>query len=129
MIIALEFVGATVLNARTNDMSTRLEAVDGTFRRLINGEPAILIDPECKVLRSACISEYHFRKLKVSGGERYAEEPNKTHPHGDIAEALQYLLLGGGEGKAAVGHGNDALARPNAPAIQPQGRIWTPFNT
>lgn len=106
-IIADVFVGTTVLNARTNDMTTRLEAADGTFRRLVNGEPAIIIDPACKVLRAACISEYHFRKLKVAGAERYTDEPNKTHPHGDAAEGLQYLLLGGGEGSAAT-RGTDA---------------------
>lgn len=128
-IIAAVFVGTTVLNARTNDLSTRLEAADGTFRRMVNGEPAILIDPKCKTLRSACISEYHFRKLKVAGGERFAEEPNKTHPHGDIAEALQYLLLGGGEGRAATGNGTDPLARPNAPSIVVPTRSWSPFTS
>jgi hypothetical protein len=121
------FNGVTVLNALTNDLTTRLEAVDGTFRRMVNGEPAILIDPKCKILRSACISEYHFRKMKVAGAERYSDEPNKTHPHGDAAEALQYLLLGGGEGNAAT-RGSDApgAGMPQGPIKPPV--IWTPFN-
>jgi hypothetical protein len=126
-IIADVFNGVTVLNALTNDLTTRLEAVDGTFRRMVNGEPAILIDPKCKILRSACISEYHFRKMKVAGAERYSDEPNKTHPHGDAAEALQYLLLGGGEGNAAT-RGSDApgAGMPQGPIKPPV--IWTPFN-
>ena len=129
-IIADTFVGTTVLNARTNDMATRLEAVDGTFRRMINGGPAIVIHPKCKTLRSACISEYHFRKMKVSGGERYTEEPNKSHPHGDIAEALQYLLLGGGEGRATTGVVNSEVpqwGQQPGPSITPK-KIWTPFD-
>lgn len=126
MIIAAIFVGVTVLNARTNDMTTRLKAVEDVLGRLVNGEPALLLDPKCKTLRAACISEYHFRKLKVAGAARFAEEPNKTHPHGDIAEALQYLLLGGGEGRADTGSSNDPMSRPNAPAITPV-KIWTPF--
>jgi hypothetical protein len=39
---------------------------------------------------------YRYRKLQVSGGERYSDEPEKnkySHPH----DALQYLLLGAGE--------------------------------
>jgi len=102
-IIAEAFVGVTVLNARTNDMTTRLAVVENAFQRMVNGDPALVIHPRCKTLRAACISEYHFRKMKVAGGDRYAEEPNKTHPHGDIAEALQYLMLGGGEGGAGDG--------------------------
>lgn len=125
-IIAAEFKGTTVLNARTNDMTTRLHAVDSTFTRMINGEPAIIIHPRCKVLRAACISEYHFRRMKVAGTARYAEEPEKTHPHGDAAEGLQYLLLGGGEGRADTGTSND-WGRTNAPAITPTPKIWTPF--
>lgn len=121
-IIQDVFVGTTVLNAMTNDMATRLEAVDGTFRRLVNGEPAIVIDPACKTLRSACINEYHFRRLKVAGGARYADAPNKTHPHGDIAEALQYLLLGGGEGRAATG--STAVAFGQAITVR---NDWSPY--
>ena len=124
-IIAQVFVGTTVLNAMTNEMATRLEAVDGTFRRMINGDTAIVIHPRCETLRAACISEYHFRKLKVAGGERFAEEPNKTHPHGDIAEALQYLLLGGGEGRAATSSGSNDWSQKGA--INPK-KIWTPFD-
>jgi hypothetical protein len=94
----------TVLPARTNDPSTRIEAVDGCFRRLINGGPAILIHPDCKQLRMACISEYKYRKLKLPG-DQYADEPMKLHPWSDLADSLQYLLLGGGEGRATMGNG------------------------
>lgn len=128
-IIAAEFNGVTVLNARTNEIKTRMKAVEDVLGRLVNGEPALLMDPKCKVLRAACISEYHYRKLKVTGAERYSEEPNKTHPHGDIAEALQYLMLGGGEGRANVGTGSDPLGKPNAPAIIVPTRSWDPFNS
>lgn len=128
-IIATVFNGVTVVNARTNDMTTRLKAVEDVLGRLVNGEPALLLDPRCKVLRSACINEYHFRKLKVTGAERFADEPNKTHPHGDIAEALQYLLLGGGEGRADTSSQTNGgnWGRMNAPAITPTPTIWTPF--
>src|SRR5208282_5217220 len=64
MLISLEFPGVPVLNARTNDPATRIEAVDGTLRRLVNGEPALIIHPRCKILRAACIHKYHYRRMK-----------------------------------------------------------------
>lgn len=104
------FRGVPVIKARTNDPSTRIEAVDSTFRRMINGGPAVLIDPACKTLRMACLSEYKFKKLKVPG-EQYSEEPAKLHPWSDVADALQYLMLGGGEGRAVVGpEGSSAMS-------------------
>jgi hypothetical protein len=131
MLIRNEFKGVLVLNARTNDPTTRIEAVDGAFRRLVNGEPAILIHPRCKILRSACISEYHFRKMKTAGKERFAEDPEKNHPYSDIADALEYLMLGGGEGRVDVGTGEDwsqkGAITPRAPAREPSV-IWTPFD-
>jgi hypothetical protein len=92
------FAGIPVLKARTNDPQTRIQAVDGRFRTMINGGPAILIHTDCKVLRKACISEYAYRRLKLTGrGDQYADEPNKNHPFSDVADSLEYLLLGGGE--------------------------------
>jgi len=95
------------LPANTNDFDMRIEAVDGSFRRLVNGGPAILIHPRCRMLRQACISRYRYRKLKLTG-QRYSDEPDKNE-HSHVAEALQYLLLGGGEGRAAMG----ATVSPN----------------
>ena len=103
MIVAMAFSGVQVVNARTNDPSTRIEAVDGTMRRLVNGEPAILIHPDCKTLRTACINQYKYRKLKVAGEERYTDTPEKITPYSDVADALQYLMLGGGEGRLGAG--------------------------
>lgn len=77
MIVAIEFPSAMVLNARTNDIPTRIEAVDGTLRRLVNGEPALIIHPRCKIARAAFIHKYHYRRMKLAGVDRYAEEPEK----------------------------------------------------
>lgn len=125
------FPGVQVLPARTNDPATRIEAVDGTFRRLVNGEPAILIHPRCRTLRDACISEYHYRRLKLAGKERHAEEPDKNHPYSDVADALEYLLLGGGEGRLQMGAPGAGDWAASGKAITPGGAggaIWTPFS-
>ena len=99
MVIQREFPGVSVLNARTNEIATRIEAVEGPLRRAVNGKAGILIHPDCKVLRDACISKYHYRRVKIAGDERYTDQPEKITPFADAADALQYLMLGGGEGR------------------------------
>lgn len=99
MVIQRQFPGVSVVNARTNDIETRISAGEDVFRRMINGEPAIIIHPDCKTLRAALTHKYKYRKLKIAGEERYTEVPDKVSPWADIADALQYLLLGGGEGR------------------------------
>ena len=131
-VIRQRFPGVLVMKARTNDPATRIEAVDGAFRRLINGEPAILIHPRCKILREACISAYHYRRLKLAGKERHAEEPDKNHPYSDVADALEYLLLGGGEGRIQMGAPGSQDWATSGKTISPGGRegaIWTPFTS
>lgn len=96
----LRGVGITARPANTNEPSVRVEAVNGAFRRLVNGEPGLIIHPECKMLRRACIDGYHYRKLKVAG-ERYDDKPDKNQ-WSHIAEALQYMMLGGGEGRVVL---------------------------
>jgi hypothetical protein len=87
--------------APTNDFAIRVESVNTPLGRLIDGVPGLVIGPKCKVLRKAMGGGYKYRKLNVSGGAKYSEKPDKnkfSHP----AEALQYGLLGGGEGKVVI---------------------------
>jgi hypothetical protein len=86
--------------AHTNELSVRHEAVNGAFRRLADGEPGLIIHPECKMLRRACLDGYRFRKLNLMG-HRFADEPDKNE-WSHVAEALQYMLLGGGEERVVM---------------------------
>jgi hypothetical protein len=124
-IMRKAFSGVLVLPASTNDPRTRVEAVDGTFRRMINGEPAILINPACKILRAACTSKYQYRKLKLSGSTQYSEMPDKLHPWSDVSDALQYLMLGGGEGRVAMGVSGTEFSKPVTPNVM----VWDVFGT
>jgi Terminase large subunit, T4likevirus-type, N-terminal len=108
----LSAAGLKAKPAHTNELSVRIEAVQQCFRRMSLGEPGILIHPECKQLRRACIDGYRYRKLSMVG-ERYSDDPDKnefSHP----AEALQYLLMGGGEARTVLGRGGRGgkLTRP-----------------
>jgi hypothetical protein len=124
MIVQREFPGVQVLNARTNDIATRIMAVEQPLRRFVEGEPAVLIHPDCKTLRTACLQKYQYRKMKVAGEERYTEEPDKNaKPWCDIADAMQYQHLGGGEGRLLEPNeqgANFKWPQGGTPAIQPK---------
>ena len=81
----------------SNDFTLRREAVATSLRRLIDGKPGLMISPKCKMARLAMAGNYHFKRIEVSGEERYHDEPNKNK-YSHVAEAGQYAMLGGGEG-------------------------------
>lgn len=87
--------------AWTNDFAIRTEAVNAPMRRMIDGQPGFLLHPDCRVTRKGMMGDYKFRRMKVSGDERYMDVPVKnasSHP----CEAGQYLMLGGGEGAQVI---------------------------
>lgn len=96
--------------ASTNDPSIRVGAVQDLFRRMVQGIPALVIHPECKMLARACLDGYRYRKMKIIG-ERYEDKPDKNE-WSHVAEALQYLLLGGGEGRAMIRRTDRPARRP-----------------
>jgi len=82
----------------TNDPALRIDAATAPLNRLVEKKPGILINPECKVLIKGFEDGYHYRRMQVTGTERFDTSPNKnrfSHPH----DAFQYMMLGGGEGK------------------------------
>ena len=97
--------------APTNDFLIRVEAVDSSLGRLIDGEPGLQIHPDCKVLRKAMAGGYCYKRLQVSG-ERFADKPDKN-VYSHVAEALQYELLGGGEHREVLGRKKLSGNRPS----------------
>lgn len=80
-----------------NAVKTRTEVIEVLFD---NGK--ITISPNCTRFIAAAEGGYRFRKLKVSGGDFYEDEPDKRNGHADIADAAQYLALGAGEGRKMI---------------------------
>ena len=104
----LRGAGLTARPAQSNDVSLRIEAVAGTLNRLVEGKSGILIDPRCKELIKGFDGGYGYRRMQVSG-ERYDDKPDKNR-FSHIHDALQYLMLGGGEGREVLG--NNKTAKP-----------------
>ena len=79
-----------------NNIEVRLSTVNNVLDKMIDGEPAIIVSPTCKQLISGFDGGYQFKKLNVSGEERYDTRPNKNR-YSDIHDSLQYMLCGSGE--------------------------------
>lgn len=98
----LEGENVAAVPAYTNSFTVRREAVASLLTKLIDGEPALLIHPQCKRLRKAMAGGYQFKRVAVAGADRYHDEPNKNM-HSHVAEAGQYLVLGMGVGQELRG--------------------------
>lgn len=80
-----------------NDFVLRVEAFSAPMKRYIDGEPGMLIHPDCTITRKGLQGGYAYRRVRVANSERYRDMPEKdkySHP----CEAGQYLVLGAGEG-------------------------------
>ena len=92
--------GIPVVKAPTNDPSVRIEAVEQVLDRMTDGGPAMLISPTCKNLIAGFEGGYRYARLGTSG-DHYDVKPDKnrfSHPH----DALQYGIMGGGEGRRVL---------------------------
>jgi len=88
--------------APTNLLTPRLQAVRDTLV-VEEGLPRGLFDPEnVKELRRAYNGAYRYRKLHVTGDERYDLEPEKNDAS-HVADADQYLAMMEGGFEAAMG--------------------------
>lgn len=82
----------------TNDVLVRLEAVSAVLSRMdFAGNPAFLIGPKAVILRKGMAGGYKYKRMAVSGQERYMDKPDKGR-YSHVCDALQYLMVGAGEG-------------------------------
>jgi len=99
----LRGAGLTARPTNSNDVSLRIESVSSVLNRMVDGLSGILIDFRCKELVKGFEGGYQYRRLQVSG-ERYEDKPLKDR-YSHIHDAMQYLMLGAGEGRQVLGLG------------------------
>ena len=87
--------------APTNNPAMRREALAAPLMRMIDGEPGLIISPKCVNLRKGLAEKFVYNRVQVMGDERYHDEPNKNF-WSHICEALEYGLMGAGEGRTLV---------------------------
>lgn len=81
--------------AKSNAWLPRRGAVAWFLSKLAGGQPMLLLDTGCTTLRKGFNGGYKYRRIQVTGEERYTEEPMKnrySHPH----DALQYVAMESG---------------------------------
>jgi hypothetical protein len=96
----LRGAGLRAFPTHSNSPDLRIEAVSSQLTKMVEGKPAFLLDRRCTTIIKGFEGGYSYKRMEVSG-ERYADKPEKnmfSHVH----DALQYLLLGAGEGRALM---------------------------
>ena len=107
----LRGAGLRAIPAPSNSVDLRLESVASQLTKMADGQPAFLIDRRCPTLIKGFQGGYCYRRMQVSG-ERYDDKPEKNM-YSHIHDALQYLMLGAGEGRQLIA-GQQPLSSFNA---------------
>jgi hypothetical protein len=84
--------GIACVPASTNSFVGRREAVAKYLTRMVDGQPCLIVDPSCDMIRRGFNGRYQFKRLQVVGEEKYRDVPDKndfSHLH----DALQYAAL------------------------------------
>ncbi len=84
--------GIPIRPAPTNSPVARIEALNSFLTKLVDGKPAFLMSPSCKVLRKGLNGKYRFKRVRVSGDEKYKDKPEKNI-WSHICEATQYAAM------------------------------------
>lgn len=82
--------------AVTQDPVRRRESVAFLLRTLVDGDPALLINKRCGVLRKGMAGGYHRRRLQVPGELKFRDVPEKNM-FSHVCEALEYDCVSAGE--------------------------------
>lgn len=99
--------------APTNDFTKRRESVVACLSRLIDGQPGLMIHPQCVQLRKGMAGGYNYKRIQVTGAERYRDVPDKGM-YSHVCEAGQYMLVGAGEARTLVKRDRPVMRRATA---------------
>lgn len=88
----LKHLNIKTIPAQSNVIKARLDSVNKFLRKLVDGEPALLVSSKAETIREGFQGGYKYAKLNVSGDDKFKEVPDKnefSHPH----DALQYPAM------------------------------------
>lgn len=111
--------GMSVFPAPSNDPTVRIGAVEECLSGLVDGQPRFKVSPTCVRLTAALAGDYHY------GQPRAANEPVAPvkNAASHIADALQYLVIGAGEGAKLLQPSIQRPAMPKRPPERGWGRL------
>jgi hypothetical protein len=96
----LRGAGLKAFPTHSNSPDLRIEAVSSQLTKMVEGKSAFIIDRRCSTLIKGFEGGYSYKRMEVSG-ERYSDKPEKNM-YSHVHDALQYMLLGAGEGRALM---------------------------
>ena len=83
--------------APSQDPRMRIAALSGPCERMIDGKPGLLVNKKgCPMFHKGLMGAWHFKRLAVSGEDRYADHPSKNDVS-HICDGGGYGFLGAGE--------------------------------
>ena len=94
--------GIVAWPTHSNDPVLRREATAAPLMRMdFAGNTGYIIGPGAPMLRKAKAGGYKYRRMAVSGSDRFMDKPDKNM-YSHVADAEQYLMLGAGEGNNVI---------------------------
>jgi len=89
--------GINLEPAPSQDPKMRIAALSAPCERMIDGKPGIMVSKQgCPMLHKGLMGAWHFKRLQVSGDERYSDSPVKNDAS-HVCDGAGYGLLGAGE--------------------------------
>jgi hypothetical protein len=98
----LRAAGIPAKACHSNNPDLRRASVSNPALRIcMDGKPALQVSPRAKMVRKGLMGGFCYRRMKIAGSERFTDLPDKNvYSHG--VEALEYALMGSGEGREAL---------------------------
>lgn len=91
---------------KQNMIATRVDAVSHVLNEMHDGRPRFVLSPMCRTLKVAMAGRYHLTREET--GELIPKKDRYSNP----ADALQYGILGLGEGRTMLGLSPSHQAKP-----------------
>lgn len=93
-------IPVTPAPVKGNSIETRIQAVESVLDQNYMGRPRFQVSPACRSLKVGMEGRYCFKRKQAST-ETHTEPDKNRYSH--LADALQYMVLGMGEGRAMMG--------------------------
>lgn len=89
--------GFKVQPAPSQDPKMRIAALAAPCERMIDGKPGMLVNKSrCPMLHKGLMGAWNYKRMAISGEERFQDTPNKNE-FSHICDGAGYGLLGSGE--------------------------------
>jgi len=87
---------------KSNNVLLRRSGVEIPLRDIgMDGRPRLVILPKAKMIRKGLAGGFCYKRVMTAGDPKYHDEPDKNK-YSHYVEALEYALVGEGEGNKAI---------------------------